>query len=216
MEKDLKEIMSNNWVKSWDDRYSKEEFVYGEEPNNFLREQLQKLKPGKILFPAEGEGRNAVFAATKGWDVYAFDISSVGKHKAEELAKKNNVKIKYEVGGLQSLNYKPESFDVIALIYAHFPAEIKSEYHKTLGNYLKKGGIIIFEAFSKKHLEYISRNESVGGPREIEMLFSKEEIQSDFNNFEIIELDEKVIQLNEGSFHNGEGSVIRFIGRKNM
>ncbi|MBP6657806.1 MAG: class I SAM-dependent methyltransferase [Bacteroidia bacterium] len=132
------------------------------------------------------------------------------------MAKKNNVKIKYEVGGLQSLNYKPESFDVIALIYAHFPAEIKSEYHKTLGNYLKKGGIIIFEAFSKKHLEYISRNESVGGPREIEMLFSKEEIQSDFNNFEIIELDEKVIQLNEGSFHNGEGSVIRFIGRKNM
>ncbi len=208
--------MSNNWVKSWDDRYSKEEFVYGEEPNNFLREQLQKLKPRKILFPAEGEGRNAVFAATKGWDVYAFDISSVGKRKAEELAKKNNVKIKYEVGGLQSLNYKPESFDVIALIYAHFPAEIKSEYHKTLGNYLKKGGIIIFEAFSKKHLEYISRNESVGGPREIEMLFSKEEIQSDFNNFEIIELDEKVIQLNEGSFHNGEGSVIRFIGRKNM
>ena len=208
--------MSNNWVKSWDDRYSKEEFVYGEEPNNFLRDQLQKLKPGKILFPAEGEGRNAVFAATKGWDVYAFDISSVGKHKAEELAKKNNVKIKYEVGGLQSLNYKPESFDVIALIYAHFPAEIKSEYHKTLGNYLKKGGIIIFEAFSKKHLEYISRNESVGGPREIEMLFSKEEIQSDFNNFEIIELDEKVIQLNEGSFHNGEGSVIRFIGRKNI
>ena len=72
--------MSNNWVKSWDDRYSKEEFVYGEEPNNFLREQLQKLKPGKILFPAEGEGRNAVFAATKGWDVYAFDISSVGKN----------------------------------------------------------------------------------------------------------------------------------------
>ena len=208
--------MSNNWVKSWDDRYSKEEFVYGEEPNNFLREQLQNLKPGKILFPAEGEGRNAVFAATKGWDVYAFDISSVGKREAEELAKKNNVKIKYEVGGLQSLNYKPESFDVIALIYAHFPAEIKSEYHKTLGNYLKKGGIIIFEAFSKKHLEYISRNESVGGPREIEMLFSKEEIQSDFNNFEIIELDEKVIQLNEGSFHNGEGSVIRFIGRKNM
>ena len=208
--------MSNNWIKSWDDRYSKEEFVYGEEPNNFLREQLQKLKPGKILFPAEGEGRNAVFAATKGWDVYAFDISSVGKRKAEELAKKNNVKIKYEVGGLQSLNYKPESFDVIALIYAHFPAEIKSEYHKTLGNYLKKGGIIIFEACSKKHLEYISRNESVGGPREIEMLFSKEEIQSDFNNFEIIELDEKVIQLNEGSFHNGEGSVIRFIGRKNM
>ena len=206
--------MSNDWVKSWDDRYSKEEFAYGEEPNNFLREQLKKLKPGKILFPAEGEGRNAIFAAKNGWEVYAFDISSEGRSKAHRLAIKNNVEIKYEVGQLQSLNYKPESFDVIALIYAHFPAAIKSGYHKTLSTYLRKGGLVIFEAFSKKHLDYLSRNEKVGGPKEIEVLFSTEEMRSDFNNFEIIELEEKVIQLNEGLLHNGQGSVIRFVGRK--
>ena len=206
--------MSNDWVKSWDDRYSKEEFAYGEEPNNFLREQLKKLKPGKILFPAEGEGRNAIFAAKNGWEVYAFDISSEGRSKAHRLAIKNNVEIKYEVGQLQSLNYKPESFDVIALIYAHFPAAIKSGYHKTLSTYLRKGGLVIFEAFSKKHLDYLSRNEKVGGPKEIEVLFSTEELRSDFNNFEIIELEEKVIQLNEGLLHNGQGSVIRFVGRK--
>lgn len=41
----------NNWTQRWDDRYSSEEFAYGEEPNNYLRDQLEKLNPGTILFP---------------------------------------------------------------------------------------------------------------------------------------------------------------------
>ncbi|MEP7171510.1 MAG: SAM-dependent methyltransferase, partial [Bacteroidota bacterium] len=51
-------------------------------------------------------------------------------------------------------------------------------------------------------------------PKDIGMLFSIDEIKSDFNNFEIIELSEQEIELNEGLFHNGKGSVIRFVGRK--
>ncbi|MFH6962610.1 class I SAM-dependent methyltransferase [Flavobacterium plurextorum] len=204
----------NNWTQRWDDRYSNEEFAYGEEPNNYLKEQIQKLKPGAILFPAEGEGRNAIFAAKLGWNVSAFDISEEGKNKALKLAETNNVSIDYKVGELETLDFKEEQFDVIALIYAHFPAEIKSGIHKQLDKLLRKDGIIIFEAFSKKHLEYLAINDKVGGPKDIESLFSIEEIKSDFSNYEIIELEEKEIQLNEGLFHNGTGSVIRFIGRK--
>ncbi|OXB02544.1 SAM-dependent methyltransferase [Flavobacterium oncorhynchi] len=206
--------MMNNWTQRWDDRYSNEEFAYGEEPNNYLKEQIQKLKPSTILFPAEGEGRNAIFAAKLGWNVSAFDISEEGKNKALKLAEANNVSIDYQVGELETLNFKEEQFDVIALIYAHFPAEIKSEIHKQLDKLLRKDGIIIFEAFSKKHLEYLAINDKVGGPKDIESLFSIEEIKSDFPNYEIIELEEKEIELNEGLFHNGTGSVIRFIGRK--
>ena len=204
----------NNWTQRWDDRYSNEEFAYGEEPNNYLKEQIQKLKPCAILFPAEGEGRNAIFAAKLGWNVSAFDISEEGKNKALKLAEANNVSIDYQVGELKTLDFKEEQFDVIALIYAHFPAEIKSEIHKQLNKLLRKDGIIIFEAFSKKHLEYLAINDKVGGPKDIESLFSIEEIKSDFPNYEIIELEEKEIELNEGLFHNGTGSVIRFIGRK--
>lgn len=206
--------MTNFWTERWNDRYSNEEFAYGEQPNNYLKEQLEKLNPGTILFPAEGEGRNAVFAAKSGWTVYAFDISAQGKNKAIKLAEANNVTIDYQVGELESLNYHSEQFDAIALIYAHFPAEIKSSIHKDLDQYLRKGGIIIFEAFSKKHLEYLAINDKVGGPKDIESLFSIEEIQHDFPNYEIIELEEKEIELKEGLFHNGKGSVIRFIGRK--
>ena len=198
----------------WDDRYSKKEFAYGEQPNNYLKEQLFKIPVGAILFPAEGEGRNSVYAATLGWTVFAFDLSIEGKKKAIQLANKHQVEINYEAGEFQSFTYQPNEFDAIALIYAHFPADKKSSYHKILTSYLRSGGIVIFEAFSKKHLDYVTKNEKVGGPKNISELFSIDEIKSDFNNFEIIELVEQEIELNEGLFHNGKGSVIRFVGQK--
>lgn len=208
--------LNDAWTARWNERYSKDEFAYGEEPNNYLKEQLTKLTVGTILFPAEGEGRNAVFAAKLGWMVSAFDISNEGKIKAIRLAEKNNVTIDYKVGELRTLDFETEQFDAIALIYAHFPANIKSLYHKTFDKYLKNDGIIIFESFSKKHIDYVTTNEKVGGPKDIESLFSIDEIKSDFPNYEFIELEEKEIELNEGLFHNGTGSVIRFVGRKKI
>lgn len=206
--------MKNTAADKWNERYSNDEFAYGESANVYLQEQLQKLNKGNILFPAEGEGRNAVFAAKQGWNVTAFDISIEGKNKANQLAKKNNVQIEYSVGFLDELKFNEKSFDVIALIYAHFPAEIKSQYHKILNTFLKDDGIIIFEAFSKKHLEYNSKNDKIGGPKELDMLFSIEELKNDFPNYEVIVLEEKEIELQEGLYHNGLGSVIRFVGRK--
>jgi 2-polyprenyl-3-methyl-5-hydroxy-6-metoxy-1,4-benzoquinol methylase len=206
--------MKNAWYDYWNDRYSKNEYAFGKQPNNYLKEQLEKLNAGTILFPAEGEGRNAVFAATCGWIVAAFDISVEGKNKALQLATNNNVTIDYQIGELPALNYNPDQFDAIALIYAHFPANIKSQYHKLLDKYLKKGGIIIFEAFSKKHIEYRLKNPNVGGPKDLDSLFSIEELKADFENYECIELTETEIDLNEGLYHNGRGAVIRFVGRK--
>ncbi len=207
-------MTDNTWLNRWDERYDNEQFAYGTEPNIYLKQQLVTIDPGSILFPAEGEGRNAVFAATKGWKVSAFDISRNGQKKAMQLAEQNQVTIDYQVGELSVLNYHKDQFDAIALIYAHFPADIKSSMHQMLQQYLRKGGLVIFEAFSKKHLEYIAKNEKVGGPKDIESLFSVEEIKADFPDYDMIELTETEIELNEGLFHNGTGSVIRFVGRK--
>jgi SAM-dependent methyltransferase len=206
--------MKDTWLEKWNDRYSNDEYAFGKLPNGYLKEQLEKLDGGTILFAAEGEGRNAVFAARLGWTVSAFDISVEGKRKALQLAKNDNVTIDYQVGELQTLNYVNEQFTVIALIYAHFPPDIKSKYHKLLDNYLQKNGIIIFEGFSKSHIDYRLKDEKIGGPTDVESLFSIEELKSYFENYEIIELVEKEIELNEGLYHNGKGSVIRFVGRK--
>jgi 2-polyprenyl-3-methyl-5-hydroxy-6-metoxy-1,4-benzoquinol methylase len=209
------EKLNDIWTSRWNERYGQEAFAYGEEPNNYLKGQLIKLPVGSILFPAEGEGRNAVFAATMGWNVSAFDISQEGKNKAIRLAEKNGVTIDYQMGPLDELNFEKGQFDAIALIYAHFPANIKSTYHKKLDRFLKKNGTIIFESFSKKHMEYVTANENVGGPKDIESLFSIDEIKADFPNYTILELLEQEIELNEGLYHNGTGSVIRFVGQKN-
>ena len=206
--------MTNTWLKKWNDRFKEEKYAYGTKPNEYLKEQIQKLKPGRILFAAEGEGRNAVYAAQLGWTVHAFDISIEGKNKALKLAKENNVSIHYRVGQLPDLDYEDEEFDVIALIYAHFPSDIKSNYHKFLDKKTKKGGTIIFEAFGKNHLKYRKNDFKVGGPANIDLLFSTKELKSDFENYEILELVEKEIELSEGLYHNGTGSVTRFVGRK--
>jgi SAM-dependent methyltransferase len=198
----------------WNERYGKDDFAYGTEPNNFLKAQLPLFETGNILLPAEGEGRNAVFAAKMGWQVAAFDLSVEGKKKADLLAKINQVSIDYQVGEFEETTYKNEQFDAIALIYAHFSADTKSKYHQKLSTYLKQGGLVIFEAFSKSHLKYNTENPEVGGPKDLGMLFSFEEIKTDFSNFEIILLEETEIELSEGSFHKGTGSVIRFVGIK--
>lgn len=210
----LLKMKDNTWLDKWNERYTQEEFVYGTAPNNYLEEQLKKLRPGTILFPADGEGRNSIYAALQGWKASSFDISEQGRQKALQLAQQNKVAIDYQVGELQTLGYHERQFDVIALIYAHFPGDIKSSIHQMLDQYLRKGGFIIFEAFSKKHLDFVTKNEKVGGPKDIESLFSIEEIKADFPNYSIIELQEVEIELQEGLFHNGTGSVIRFVGQK--
>lgn len=198
----------------WNQRYGREEYAYGEAPNAYFAEQLKKLKPGKILLPAEGEGRNAVFAAKSGWKVTAFDISTEGQKKAADLARRNGVMIDYRVGGLDTLDCGEEEYDAVALIYAHFSPELKEPYHSTFKKCLKKGGAVVLEVFSKNHLKYNSADPKVGGPKAIDVLYSTDEIAAYFSGFEVAELEEKEIMLSEGLYHNGRGAVVRFTGRK--
>ncbi len=198
----------------WNERYSAPEFAYGESPNVFFSTWLIRFQPGAILMAAEGEGRNAVFAASKGWDVTAFDLSIEGKHKAELLAKQHNVQVDYQVGDFQDLQFEPHSFDAIGLIYAHFAGDKKMNHLKRLETYLKPGGVVIFEAFSKNHLPFRLKNPKVGGPMDLDVLFSVAELTDSFGHYEQLTLGEEVVELNEGKYHNGTGSVLRFVGRK--
>lgn len=202
---------------SWNSRYSNDEYIYGELPNNYLKEKLEAVSPGNILLPGEGEGRNAVYAASKGWEVVAFDISSEGKRKAERLAELHNVEIDYRVGRFKELDLQEGvngGYDVVALIYTHFAKEERGELHADLLKLLRQGGLFIAEFFSRNHVEFQKVNSSAGGPRDIDFLYSVEDVREEFKDCEILELKEEVIELNEGRYHSGTASVIRFVGRK--
>tara|TARA_R110001592_G_scaffold111321_1_gene308282 strand:- start:46 stop:654 length:609 start_codon:yes stop_codon:yes gene_type:complete len=201
--------MKNNPADFWNERFGKEEFIYGTEPNQFFKEQLQNLEIGTLLLPAEGEGRNAVYAAIQGWEVSAFDISEQGRVKAMLLAKQHKVNINYEIASvLDYTNHK--QFDVIAFCYTHFPIDIRKTAHKQMLQLLKKGGIIIFEAFAKAQL-----SNDFGGPKNEAMLFSIDEVKQEFTGLDFKILEEKTIELSEGEFHKGKAEVIRFVGVKN-
>jgi 2-polyprenyl-3-methyl-5-hydroxy-6-metoxy-1,4-benzoquinol methylase len=193
----------------WDERYSEKEFIYGTKPNAFLKEKLCALKPGKILFPAEGEGRNAVYAASLGWEVDAFDQSIEGQKKAQQLASETGVSINYYIQLLENWNPEPDQYDCIALIFVHLPENLCSQIHQSVVKALKPGGSLILEAFTKKQLQRTS-----GGPKILELLFTKEQIESDFSTLTNVELSETQSYLNEGPLHQGLADLIQLTGRK--
>lgn len=193
----------------WDHRYSHEDYAYGTKPNEFFKTQIDKLTPGKILLPAEGEGRNAVYAALKGWEVYAFDFSEEGKKKAQKLADRAGVKIYYSISTIEDIEYSENFFDVIAIIFAHLPENKRRMFHQKMQKYVKNEGLIILEGFSKSQYYRTS-----GGPRNIEILFSTNELRKDFSLIKKARIREEEVILNEGYYHQGMASVIRFIGKR--
>ena len=193
----------------WDERFGGEEYVYGEEPNVFFAEQISRLKPGKIILPCEGEGRNAVYAASLGWQVLAFDSSEAGKLKAMALADEKGVSINYKLEDVSSVTYPDCEADVVAFIYAHFPPDTRKEIHQKAITWLKPGGRILLEAFNPRQLKNTS-----GGPRDISMLYTVEMLTADFAKLNVELLQAKEVVLNEGRFHEGNADVIRFVGIK--
>ena len=196
-------------------RYSGEQYAYGKNPNNYFKKVLKSLKPGKILLPAEGEGRNAVFAAALGWEVFAYDFSEVAHAKAMALASEKKVSLNYQIASLSEIEFPNYFFDAIGLIYVHFPDHIRRSNHRHLEKLLAPGGNLILEAFSKNHIEYQQKNPSVGGPKIQSQLYRASDLEADFKSSKMMLLQERAITLSEGDFHVGEASVIRMHGVKN-
>lgn len=193
----------------WNERYAAENYVYGTLPNTFFKYELSRLRPGKILLPAEGEGRNAVYAAEQGWDVNAFDYSAEAQHKADKLAKDRGVSIQYKVTSFDDVTFKPDFFDCIGLFFIHVHPDDRKKYHRKVVEWLKPGGTLIVEGFSKEQI-----NKPSGGPKSIDLLFSEMELKEDFKLLRQFEINALNTVLNEGSYHQGEASVIRIRGVK--
>ena len=191
----------------WNERYREEGFAYGEEPNVFFAEQIDTLKLGSLILPCEGEGRNAVYAASKGWEVNAFDTSVAGKSKALQLAFRQNVRLSYTIEDAVKAAFPNSTADVVAFIYAHFPETVRKQIHRKAIGWLKPSGRIILEVFNPLQLQ-----NSSGGPKDVSMLYTKEMLLEDFAELEIELLETVQIELNEGKYHKGKADVIRFVG----
>lgn len=192
----------------WNERYAVKDYVYGRTPNTFFKQFIDNETPMTILLPSEGEGRNAVYAASKGWDVFAIDFSEVARKKALQWATENNVSIHYQVSDIADWDEQIE-VDCVGLIYAHFHTDIRKGIHHKLIEKLNPGGKIILEAFSKKQISY-----DTGGPKSLDLLYDTKILKNDFASLHIEFLQERTVNLEEGGYHKGKASVVRMIAKK--
>jgi len=193
----------------WDQRYNTPEFVYGEEPNSFLTENIQYLVPGSLLCLAEGEGRNGVFLARSGFQVIAVDASSVGLQKARKLADRHKVDLCTITADLGQYVIAPASVDNVVSIFCHLPPEVRKRVHRGVVNGLKPGGILLLEAYTPDQLLL-----KTGGPPVKEMMMTLEELRSELAGLDFIFAQEITRKVIEGCLHTGVGAVVQVIARK--
>ncbi len=202
-------LTNNPSVEHWNTRYSESGYAYGKEPNAFLAAHFTRVPKGKVLVLADGEGRNGVFLATKGYTVTSVDWSIVGLEKARALAKEKQVELTTVLCDLEHFQIKPNEWSGIVSIFCHLPKPLRQSVHQACVQGLMHGGVFLLEAYSPKQLQF-----GTGGPKTEELLMPLNDVIEELNglSFELAhEIERDVI---EGKYHTGRASVIQIIAKK--
>lgn len=193
----------------WDGRYGEPGYAYGNQPNDFLREQAASLTPGEALCLAEGEGRNAVHLAQLGHRVLAQDLSAVGLAKAEALARSRGVTIETSCGDLAAFQPAPQSIDLVVAIWMHLPPPLRAQVLARAVYALRPGGHLILEAYTPRQLEL-----GTGGPPQLDLLWEPEALRGELAGLELLVLRERRRWIEEGPYHHGDSAVLQILGRR--
>ena len=195
----------------WDERFSEPGFAYGTEPNDFLRENFERMSKGQVLCLAEGEGRNAVFLAENGFDVTAVDGSKVGLEKAVKLASSRGVTIKTIHADLADFEIEPNAWNAIVSLWVHLPPILRSAVHKKVVAGLKPGGTFLLEAYTPKQVEF-----GTGGPRreQIERTMTLAALREELKPLRLEIARETTREIYEGKYHNGLSAVVQILAFK--
>lgn len=194
----------------WDQRYGGEAYFYGTEPNAFLVSQHALLKPGmKCLAVADGEGRNGVWLAEQGLDVLSVDASPVAQAKAQKLAQRRGVQMRF--GQVDLLQWAgDELYDVVAAIFIQFVGpDLRPQQFANLKQHLKPGGLLLLQGYTPKQLEF-----KTGGPSQVENLYTEPMLRALCADMEILHLREHDSVIREGEGHNGLSALIDLVARK--
>lgn len=164
----------------WDERYATEELIWKADPNRFLVEELDALAPGTALDVACGEGRNAVWLASKGWRVTGVDFSRAGLAKAKRLATDRGVEVTWVEADVVEWQPPTASFDLVVVMYLHLHAERRRQALAHAAAALAPGGVLLVVGHDTSNLL-----KGTGGPQNPAVLFGPEEIVEDLSGLRI-------------------------------
>lgn len=193
----------------WDERFSEPGYAYGTEPNEFLVSVADRIPEGRVLCLAEGEGRNAVFLASRGHEVTAVDTSRVGLAKAQALANRRGVQIETVHTDLGEFEIEPGAFMGIVSIFCHLPPPVRAALHERCLRGLAPGGAFVLEGFAPRQLEL-----GTGGPRSRELLMELGIIRQELPGLRYEVARELERRLDEGRYHCGTAAVVQILALK--
>lgn len=195
----------------WNERYNVPEFIFGTEPNVFLREQAARLSAGqRVLAVADGEGRNGVWLAEQGLSVLSIDSADIAQVKARRLALERGVSLELECADLLTWHWGEAKFDAVAAIFIQFVgAQGRQVLFDGIKATLKPGGLLLLQGYTPRQLEF-----KTGGPPAAENMYTMELLEAQFGNWEILHLREHDEHISEGAHHHGMSALIDMVARK--
>ncbi|MBT4492740.1 MAG: class I SAM-dependent methyltransferase [Gammaproteobacteria bacterium] len=182
----------------WNERYASKELLWSAGPNELFADLIGELKPGKALDVATGEGRNALWLAEQGWDVDAIDFSNVAIEKGKQVAEARKVAVNWIVDDVSSFGFDLGHYDLVAVLYLHTSKEERSVWLGRTIEAVKPGGSFIYIAHDPSNVEL-----GVGGPQDVSLLPSVEELRGYLSEFELqrMEIHERAVESDPG--HGG-------------
>ncbi|MBI4932398.1 MAG: class I SAM-dependent methyltransferase [Actinobacteria bacterium] len=193
----------------WEQRYGADTYIYGTEPNDFLRDQIHSLPDGPVLCLAEGEGRNAVFVAATGREVHSVDLTESGVAKTRRLAQERGVSVNAVMADLATHDIGDERWGAVVSIFAHMPPHVRRDLHARVVAALRPGGVLLLEAYTPDQI-----GRGTGGPAVAEMTMSLDLLREELEGLEFLHALETERVVVEGAGHTGVGAVVQVIARK--
>ncbi|OZF54630.1 SAM-dependent methyltransferase [Rhodococcus sp. 14-2470-1b] len=183
-------------AEDWDRKYERRELVFGEPPNQTLVEIATSLPRGRALDLACGAGRNSIWLATRGWEVTGVDFSSEALTRAHRVASASPASVRNRLTWVHAdvTTVLPEpGYDLVLVLYLHLPHEQRRKAISTALDALKPDGILMILGHHSNNIA-----DGVGGPQEVELLYTPEELAIDVGDRAVVNLCETSLRTTAG------------------
>ena len=194
----------------WETRFRAPDYIFGKEPNAFLKAQAPRLRAGgTALSVADGEGRNGVWLAEQGLDVLTIDYSLAALAKARALAAERGVRLRTEVTDVFAWRWPTNAFDVIAAVFIFAAPAQRGAFFANLKGALKPGGLLLMQGYRPEQLKY-----RTGGPPDVERLLTRAILEQGFGDTAELDIREQDSTISEGTAHVGMSALIDLVAKK--
>ncbi len=158
----------------WDERHAAHETIESREADPTLVALATPLAPGRALDLAAGDGRNAIWLASRGWRVTAVDFSGVALERARAAADRAGVSVEWVQADLLEWRAEPRSADLVVLMFLHLPPEERRVVLAAAADAVAPGGRLLIVGHDRSNL-----GRGVPGPEDPALLYATDEVVAD-------------------------------------